>query len=41
MDDKLDELDPSRTELRIGGGDLHPNKEGHNHMFNFLMEKMP
>ena len=41
MDDKLDELDPSRTELRIGGGDLHPNEEGHRHIFNILKENMP
>ena len=40
MDDKLDELDPSRTELRIGGGDNHPNEEGHRHIFNILMENM-
>ena len=40
VDDKLDEFDSSRTELRIGGGDNHPNEEGHRHIFNILMKNM-
>ena len=39
IDDKLDEIDPSRTELRIGGGDNHPNKKGHEHIFDIITKE--
>jgi len=50
IDDKLDEIDPSRTELRIGGGDMtkpqrhgggdnHPNKKGHEHIFDIITKE--
>ena len=39
MWDKLDEVDPKQTKLRIGKEDLHPNGEGHERIAEIMYER--
>ena len=39
MDSEMDKLDPKRKMYRIGGGDTHPNKKGHEYMAGVIYDK--
>ncbi len=39
MWDKLNEVDPTMTKLRVSALDTHPNDEGHEYIAEFLYDK--
>ena len=38
MSNKLDEVDPDQTKLRVSKEDLHPNNKGHEYIAEILYD---